>query len=340
MKSFKSIVLFILFTNLSTGIAQTLSKPIGFLNLPLTIEDIFKNENNSAKPVFLEAFLPTCQHCIAYNKNLDSPEINKYLDDNFQAYRIDVSKKEVNDFLRSKKIVINSTPTFLVFNHYGVLMNIEEAQPEFNSIEGIKELLNKAKSPTQNQFARFENYKKGIFDNNSLQDIAFYSKMSCDTLNNIEIVNKLTNNLKESEYDSEIAYNIVSKMMMDEQNPLFNYFVNHTSKYESYADANQIKRAIENVIMIALYQKNAKNFSFERYNKMKRELISIGIPLKSVHSRFIYYEVLKDLETKNISNATKRIKTYYEGKPIPSREKEFWCGELKKFNTAHKVCPL
>jgi hypothetical protein len=51
-------------------------------------------------------------------------------------------------------------------------------------------------------------------------------------------------------------------------------------------------------------------------------------------------EVLIDLGQQNIQGATAKIKTYYQGKPIPEKEMDFWCTQLKRNQKAEMPCPL
>ena len=71
-------------------------------------EAIFQRAAKEKKPILLEAFLPTCPHCMAYDKTLRSPSIKNYLDKNFLAYQIDLSKRENGLFLRKQNIFIPS----------------------------------------------------------------------------------------------------------------------------------------------------------------------------------------------------------------------------------------
>ena len=47
-----------------------------------TPEAIFQRAAKEKKPILLEAFLPTCSHCLAYDKTLRNPIIKNYLDKN------------------------------------------------------------------------------------------------------------------------------------------------------------------------------------------------------------------------------------------------------------------
>lgn len=310
-----------------------------FKKTPNAIEEVFTNVSNN-KPILLEAYLPTCSHCMAYNETFLSEEMKSYLEENFNAYQIDLSKKENQVFLKKRKIYVYSTPTFLVFGPNGELWNFDAAEEEHNSVHGIKMLLNKAKSPEKRQSVLLEKYKNGVLERNELIDIGNFTRYTLDTAQNLKIVKDLTNLLPKNEYESELGFKIIQKLMLDEENPLFEYFMANRTKYYLYADSAQVSQAAENVLMNSLYNPKAKNYTIERFEKMKKQLITIGISPKAVATRFIYFEVLNYLQQSNPKLAIDKIKKYYQNKTIPVKEKDFWCNTLKSYNSSMKDCPL
>ena len=67
---------------------------------------------------------------------------------------------------------------------------------------------------------------------------------------------------------------------------------------------------------------------------------ALGIPEKQIAMRFIVLEVLIDLDHADMTNAVARINKFYEGKPIPEKEKAFWCKQLTRKGDASSPCPL
>ncbi len=333
-----NFLLFLFLILVCTGIyGQT--QHASFKEIPIKIEDIFL-QTNSNKPIFLEAFLPTCGHCMAYNETFQDSTLKTYLQKNFNAYQLDLSKKENQDFLKKRKIYVYSTPTFLVFGPKGELLNFDSADEEFNSIEGIKTLLNKSISKEKNHLSLLKKFTKEKLSKSELLEIGTFTRFTLDTNQNIKIVNEITKLLNPTEFESELGFKIIQKMMLDEENILFDHFISHLKNYQLYADSVQITHAAENVLMNSLYNPNAKNYSFERLEKMKKSLIKLGIPAKSVATRFIYYEVLKYVQLNDQKSAIAKIKSYYQNKAIPTKEKDFWCNTLKQFNSKQNDCPL
>lgn len=194
------LALLLCFIITSKGLGQ-MQHP-SFKTLPSSLEEIF-SANKNQKPVFLEAYLPTCGHCVAYNETFEHPVLKKYLDNRFNAYQLDLSVKENQEFLKKRKIYVYSTPTFLVFGPNGDFWNFEAAGEENNSIEGIQNQLNRAISEKR-QAALLKKYSNEPLQKDELFEIGTFTRYSLDTAKTIQIVNDLTKQLKEDEFSSSI----------------------------------------------------------------------------------------------------------------------------------------
>lgn len=335
MKNLKPLISFLL---LLTQIAWAQNQHPSFKVSPKNIEEVFNQKNN--KPVFLEAYLPSCGHCMAYSETFLNPNLKTFLEQNLDAYQLDLSQKENMDFLRKKKIYVYSTPTFLVFSPTGEFWNFDPASEDYNSEEGIKTLLNKALRPETRQKNLLVNFINGQSKKEDLMEIAMFTRYTLDTLNNIKAVNELVKNIPTSEYETAKSLKVIQQVMMDEENPLFDHFLKNIKRYYPLEDSAFVHKVAENVVMNSAYNPNAKNYSKARFHKMKEQLIAIGVPARAVATRFIFYEVSKSLKEGNQKEAIDQILNYYQQKTIPPREKEFWCNTLKSYNSVTKDCPL
>lgn len=332
---FLTVILLCCLINLN---AQKLSNP-SFRKLT-NLDDVFTLAKKENKPVFLEAYLPTCHHCMAYEATLKQPEIKNYLSKHFHAYQLDLSQKEANMFLRKNKIYVATTPTFLVFSPEGKLWNIQAAGEETNNVKDIIKILNLSKDPLQRQEALLDKFNQGIRTYEDMISVASYTRLKLDTTKNIEVVNALVKSMNPSSYGNNMSFLIIQKVMMDEENPLFDHMINNLENYSKKHDTLLVKQAVENTIMTSLYNKNASTYSVERFQKMKDALSKIGVPEKQIATRFIYIEVMKDLRNKMVDNAISKIKTYYGPIEIPIKEKEFWCKTILKFMPENSNCPF
>lgn len=305
----------------------------------ISIEEIFKKAEKENKPIFFEAFLPSCSHCIAYDKTLGLPAIKTYLDKNFHAYQLDLSKRENNAFLRSRKIFIPSTPSFIVFSPQGKIWNIEPVGEATNSVTGIIKLLDAAKNPLQNHAQLLARYAAGERNKENMISAAYFTRLSLDTAKNVTLVNDLVKLIKPEEFEGETSFLLIQKVMMDDDNALFQHFITHIKYYKSKFDSLEVKQTAENTIMTSLYSSRARLYSPERLQRLKNGLQAIGLNPQQIAARFIYLEVLIDLDKKLVDQAVSRVKNYYGDKAIPEKEKEFWCKLLKKSGSNDCLLP-
>ncbi len=303
-------------------------------------EAIFQRAAKEKKPILLEAFLPTCPHCLAYDKTLRSPVIKNYLDKNFLAYQVDLSKRENGLFLRQHKIYIPSTPSFIILSPEGKTWHVEIMGEELNSVPGILKTLQIATDPKLRDAAKLVRYQQGERQPDLLLSTAFYTRVTMDTTQNMAIVNDYAKAEAPENYGSELNFLLIQKAMLDSDNPIFNYFINHLPSYYAKYDSAMVKQMAENTLMSSIFASRARKYSPERIQSIKKDLSALGIPEKQIAMRFIVLEVLIDLDHADMANAVARINKFYEGKPIPEKEKAFWCKQLTRKGDASSPCPL
>lgn len=305
-----------------------------------SFESILARAKKENKPIFLEAYLPNCSHCMAYDVTLKNLKIKEFLDKNVLAYQLDISKKENGQFLRKQKIYIPSTPSFIMLGPDGKSWDVQTMGDELNTVDGILKTLSKAIDSTKRDEALFRNYKQGSRDFDEMLNLASFTRMTLDTVNNIEIVQQLTEALPKDKYESELGYLLIRKVMLDNNNPLFEHFITNLSAYRKLADSVTIRAAAENTLMSTLFSSRARKFSPERIAGIKNGLKKIGLNDAQVANRCIVLEVLIDLDKDQLEVATERINRYYQGKSIPEKEKEFWCKWLSRKSDPKNPCPL
>ena len=303
-------------------------------------EAIFQRAAKEKKPILLEAFLPTCPHCLAYDKTLRSPVIKNYLDKNFLAYQLDLSKRENGLFLRQHKIFIPSTPSFIILSPEGKTWHVEIMGEELNSVPGILKTLQIATDPKLRDAAKLVRYQQGERQPDLLLSTAFYTRVTMDTTQNMAIVNDYAKAEAPENYGSELNFLLIQKAMLDSDNPIFNYFINHLPSYYAKYDSAMVKQMAENTLMSSIFASRARKYSPEHIQSIKKDLSALGIPEKQIAMRFIVLEVLIDLDHADMATAVARINKFYEGKPIPEKEKAFWCKQLTRKGDASSPCPL
>lgn len=306
----------------------------------ISFEEIFKLAIKQNKPIFFEAFLPTCSHCIAYDKTFRDPTIKTFLATNFLAYQLDLSQRENGLFLRKNKVYVPSTPSFIVFSPEGKVIQIEPVGDETNSVAGIKKSLSNAINPEKNPRNLLAKYDQGDRNVDNMLSVALFTRFTMDTVKNMDIVNVITNALPKEKYKDEISFLLMQRVMLDDDNPLFQFFINNLSEYKSKYDSMLVNQTAENVLMSSLFCSRARNYNPAKIAQIKNGLKLLGIPPAQIALRCIVLEVLIDLDHGSVGAAADKIKAYYDSKPIPEKEKDFWCKQLKRKLTSVEPCPL
>jgi len=303
-------------------------------------DTILARAKKEQKPIFFEVFLPNCTHCMAYDVTLKNAKIKQFLDKNVLAYQLDISKRENGLFLRKQKIYIPSTPSFVMLGPDGKTWDVQTMGDELNSVEGILNTLNRALNPNKRDEAILRKYQQGAREFDEMIGLASFTRMTLDTVQNIEIVQQITESLPKDQYESELGFLLIRKVMLDNNNPLFEHFINNLAAYRKSTDSITVRAAAENTLMSTLFSSRARKFSPERIARIKDGLKKIGLSDAQIANRSIVLEVLIDLDKDQIETATNRIKSYYGGKAIPEKEKEFWCKWLSRKLDPKNPCPL
>lgn len=302
-------------------------------------EKAFERAKALNKPLFLEAMMPSCGHCQAFDETFKKPSIIQYLKKEFAAHQLDVSKKENLLFLRKKNIFIPSTPTFLVFGPDGELWHIMAANDAYNTEDGIKFILNRALDPK----TRFSEVVKNIQGSNlgpaELAYVAAHTKMSLDTVGNRKALERFMALVPAEKYLSETVFYLIQKGMLEENNPIFYAFLDNYDYFSKEFNAQSVKIAAENQLMFALYDPAAIDFSDERLRKIKEGLAKIGIEPSSIQQRTLILEVKRNLKLERFEQVKQILLDYYKGKSPAENEKKYWCKLWEKYPKAG-ACPL
>ncbi len=315
---------------------QPTNKGVNFRKVD-EIKQLFELAKKQHKNVFIEAFSPTCHHCEAYIPTFQKAEVGDYYNANFISYKLDVSQAKYVAFLNKKNIWIAATPTLLFFDADENLLHITPAGDETNSAKGLITFAQTALNPTE----RTSNYKNIYQSGNRqpafLYNYAYTARMMRDTTDNIAAINEYAKQLPESQYGDNINFLILQKIVMDDENPLFKYMMNHLDDYNKKNDPKLVKQTAENIIMFSLYSSRGAKFSEEKRNEMKANLRKLGIEEKSIIGRFAVSDVNFYLEQKQEDKVISTLKSFYDGKNIPSADLDFWCKLFKSRNVSSSL---
>ncbi|MFC0185356.1 Thioredoxin [Pseudarcicella hirudinis] len=301
------------------------------------IQKVFDLAKAQNKNVFVEAFSPTCQHCEAYIPTFSKTEVGNYYNSGFISYKLDLTQDKSFRFLNKHHIWIPSTPTMMFFDANENLLHIVPAGDEQNNEQGVILFARNALDPAQRTSSYKASYAAGNREVNFLYNYAFVARMTQDTTENIEAMREYAIKVPESQYSSPGNFLILQKIVMDDENPMFRYMISHLIEFSTKNDPKQVKQAAENIIMFSLYSSRGRKFTEEKRKEMKANLAKLGIDAKSIAGRFVVSDVNYALDQKDEEKAFRYINDFYENKPIPVKEADFWCSLLKSRITSPKT---
>ena len=323
----KILTLFLFIHHIAWGQSKTENPSFRPLE---SFEQIFTKAAKEKKPVFFEAYLPTCSHCLAYDKTLRDPKIKSYLSTNFLAYQLDLSQRENGIFLRKNKIYVPSTPSFIVFSPEGKVINVEPVGDETNSVNGIQLVLNKAKDMNRNAIASLKKFDAGDQDFENMLSVALFARYTMDTIKNMEVVNKLANSIKPDQYYDKMSFLLMQRVMLDTDNKLFQYFIQNLPTYKQKFDSLEVKQTAENIQSIiqmnASFSKNHKidgwvfgrvdygmsigykreDLNFEKNNAVTKKILEIASLAKNNNTQLVVGGAIS-LESINILKSIQNI---------------------------------
>jgi hypothetical protein len=78
---------------------------------------------------------------------------------------------------------------------------------------------------------------------------------------------------------------ILQKVIMDDDNPLFEYMMNNLGVFQSKFDKKTVISTAENIIMFSLYSSRGNQYSVSKVAEVKRNLAKLGVDATSIQGR-------------------------------------------------------
>lgn len=304
MNSYKLIFLLLAILTKSVNVVAQVSSTKGVAFEPSSLQEVQKRAITSNKSIFIELFSPSCHVCESFKPTFNQPIVGDYYNSKFISYKLDVDSKEAQEFLQKQHIYVPSLP--LLF-FYDKNMNLEHIQVVNNSANDLIAAANKAQHAGAKSVNFKHFFKQGERNSNFLIELAFFSRIVCDTTTNIEAVNAYVKDLPFSEYTSQTAFLVMQKVCMDAFNPLFDYFITNKAFFEKTYSPSLVKEVGENITMMTLYSGRANTFSIHQLDQLSNYLTKIGIAEKDVQSRTLIPELNFYIKQDNGIEASKRI---------------------------------
>jgi len=315
-------LLILTFVFIATWTAQA-QKGIQFMkttNLNVAV-NAAKQQN---KILFVEAYAPDCHVCSAFKGTFAQPQVGALYNAQFVNFQLDMNNPENFNLLKQMKININVTPTFLFFDPK--TMKVVQAKSfgeKENSVINVNSIGQKASNPAefaQNFAAKF---KSGDRNPAFLLNYAQYARIMGDTVTNVKVINEYAKILPTSAYFTQSTLNVLQTVMMNHDNVLFDYYVNHIPAYSRAFDANLVRMIYENVFQIVMTSSQANQLNASGIAKLKDQMKKGGIEPNSIVRRTWMVEAAYLFKVKKANEALKVIQNLLDVLPNAPGPKEY-----------------
>jgi len=276
------------------------------------------------KILFVEAYAPDCHVCAAFKGTFAQPQVGNLYNAQFVNFQLDMNNPENFNFLKQMKININATPTFLFFDPK--TMKVVQAKSfgeKENSVINVNSIGQKASNPAefaQNFAAKF---KSGDRNPAFLLNYAQYARIMGDTVTNVKVINEYAKILPTSAYFTQSTLNVLQTVMMNHDNVLFDYYVNHIPAYSRAFDANLVRMIYENVFQIVMTSSQANQLNASGIAKLKDQMKKGGIEPNSIVRRTWMVEAAYLFKVKKANEALKVIQNLLDVLPNAAGPKEY-----------------
>ena len=276
------------------------------------------------KILFVEAYAPDCHVCAAFKGTFAQPQVGNLYNAQFVNFQLDMNNPENFNLLKQMKININATPTFLFFDPK--TMKVVQAKSfgeKENSVINVNSIGQKASNPAefaQNFSAKF---KSGDRNPAFLLNYAQYARIMGDTVTNVKVINEYAKILPTTAYFTQSTLNVLQTVMMNHDNVLFDYYVNHIPAYSRAFDANLVRMIYENVFQIVMTSSQANQLNASGIAKLKDQMKKAGIESNSIVRRTWMVEATYLFKVKKANEALKVIQNLLDVLPNAPGPKEY-----------------
>ena len=277
------------------------------------VDQAFARAKSENKPVFIEIYSESCHVCQSFIPVFKETAVSEFYNKNFLNYKIEVTSPEFQNFLVAQKIFVPSLPLLLYFDkdrnlvHLGVI----EASGEKLIEKGTKAL-----DPNQQAASMRKRFEQGENNSQLLIDYAMYSRVTMDTVMNRKAMEVYAKQLSPSAYTSETNYLVVQKLLMDVENPLGTYFVNHLPAYRRQHDPAEVKNVAENLIMSSLYSSFGSAYNSEKIKTMRDYMIKAEIDPQVARNRVLLPLINAYFREKTPGKAVELVNTHITQVPL------------------------
>lgn len=248
------------------------------------VDEIFEKAKAEDKPVFVEIYSESCHVCQSFIPIFKEEKVSDFYNKTFLNYRIEVNSPEFQSFVLGQKIFVPSLPLLLYFDQNRNLVHLATIDANGDKLVEQGKL---ALDPDRRSASMKKRFEEGEKESQFLIDYALLSKVTMDTVANRKAMEIYASQQPESSYASETNYLAIQKLLMDVENPLGKYFINHLSTYKQGRDPAEVKNVAENLIMSSLYSSFGNQYSSDKVKQMQDYMIKAEIDPQVARNRVL-----------------------------------------------------
>lgn len=288
----------------STVLAQK-AKPIqGIVFRETPVAKVFQEAKRTGKPVFVEIYSPTCHVCQSFMPTLADGRVGKFYNEKFLSTKLDIGQPSTQAFLKSNRLFVPSLPLFLYFDPQQNLVHFAMSN---NSTDEVIRHGRNAITPQLRSQAMKSRYQQGERSANFLIDYAMLSRITQDTVALIAAMNDYARTQSPATYANQTNWLALQKLVLDYENPMFQYMLGHLDQYRKAYGAEPTQQAAENILMSSLYSSRGAQFPVSKIIEVRQGLAKIGIDPKVAANRTLLPEVNAHFRAHQTAKAVERM---------------------------------
>lgn len=276
------------------------------------------------KILFVEAYTPDCHVCQSFKGTFAQPQVGALYNAKFINYQLDLRQQANYQLLRQLNIQINATPTFLFFDPQ--TMKLVQARifgEGENSVINVNAIGQKAANSNEHAEKLKERFKKGERFPGLLLNYAEIARVTGDTATNVKVLNEYIKLIPANQYTSKNTFNFIGKSLMNNDNPLFDYFVANLPIYQRLYDPNSVRMTYENIFQIVLTSSQGTKLGNAGLQKIKNQMKKVGLDEGSITRRTWMIECAQLFKAKKNKEALGVINKVLQALPSAPGPKEY-----------------
>ncbi|MDZ7936260.1 MAG: thioredoxin family protein [Emticicia sp.] len=242
-----------------------------------SIEATFQKAKASGKSVFVYCYSPKCPVCMSLEPTLKNAEVGKYYNQNFVSFKLNVEDAKQVAFLNKKNIYLPGFPLFFYFdNNQNLLHNTDPTNTPKDFIKHAQTGLD----PNTRTGGYWKKYQSGDRDINTLVGLAYFLRITQDTLKNQQVANALYAAFPKDQLSDEFSWAIMKKCIMDLENGFSQHWLKNLAiggQYEAKAGhAGQEGNALGRLLQLEIFSPKASTYSLAKVRKLQSYMELLG----------------------------------------------------------------